>query len=95
MRHMMSATPEATTDNALYEQIGNVATADTAIDVFYCKVLSDYRINHFFDEIVMEEQAAKQKAFFTMAFGGPNDYTGEDLRKAHTRLVKMRLNNDQ
>ena len=43
----------------------------------------------------MKEQAAKQKAFFTMAFGGPNDYTGEDLRKAHTRLVKMRLNNDQ
>jgi len=92
---MMSATLEATTDNALYEQISGVATADTAIDVFYCKVLSDYRINHFFDEIVMEEQAAKQKAFFTMAFGGPNDYTGEDLRKAHTRLVKMRLNNDQ
>ena len=37
---MMSATPEATTDNALYEQIGDVATFDTAPDVFFRKVLS-------------------------------------------------------
>ena len=29
-----------------------------------------------------------------MAFGGPNNYTGEDMRKAHARLVKMGLNND-
>ena len=42
----------------------------------------------------MEEQAVKQKAFFTMAFGGPNNYTGADMRKAHARLVKMGLNND-
>jgi hemoglobin len=42
----------------------------------------------------MDAQAVKQKAFFTMAFGGPNNYTGTDLRNAHARLVKMGLNND-
>jgi hemoglobin len=26
----------------------------------------------------MAKQAAKQKAFLTMAFGGPNNYSGED-----------------
>jgi hypothetical protein len=33
----MRTTPEATTDNALYEQIGGVATFDTAPDVFFAK----------------------------------------------------------
>ncbi len=42
----------------------------------------------------MDQQAVKQKAFFTMAFGGPNNYTGGDMRKVHARLVKMGLNND-
>ncbi len=92
----MSSTPETTQNNALslYEKIGGAAAVDAAVDVFYRKVLSDYRINRFFDDIDMEEQAVKQKAFFTMAFGGPNNYTGEDMRKAHARLVKMGLNND-
>jgi len=27
-----------------------------------------------------------------MAFGGPNNYSGTDMRTAHARLVKMGLN---
>jgi hemoglobin len=55
-------------------------------------VLADYRINRFFDNSDMEKQAAKQKAFLTMAFGGPNNYSGTDMRNAHAHLVKMGLN---
>lgn len=40
----------------------------------------------------MEKQAAKQKAFLTMAFGGPHNYTGQDMRKGHAHLVKQGLN---
>lgn len=76
---------------SLYEQLGGEAAVNAAVDVFYRKVLSDYRINRFFDNSDMEVQVAKQKAFLTMAFGGPNNYTGKDLRSAHTRLVKMGL----
>jgi hemoglobin len=92
----MSENPETTPDTplTLFDKIGGEAAVDAAVDVFYRKVLSDYRINRFFDDIDMEAQAIKQKAFFTMAFGGPNNYTGEDMRKAHARLVKMGLNND-
>jgi hemoglobin len=43
----------------------------------------------------MERQAAKQKAFLTMAFGGPNDYSGKDMRTAHARFVKMGLGDSQ
>ncbi|MEI6542013.1 MAG: group 1 truncated hemoglobin [Methylococcales bacterium] len=91
----MSST-ETTPDKVLtlYERIGGAVAVDAAVDVFYRKVLADYRINRFFDDINMDKQAAKQKAFFTMAFGGPNTYTGKDLRNAHARLVKMGLGND-
>ena len=79
---------------SLYDRIGGAAAVEAAVDVFYDKVINDYRINRFFDGIDMNAQAVKQKAFFTMAFGGPNTYTGADLRTAHARLVKMGLGND-
>ncbi|MDD2739803.1 MAG: group 1 truncated hemoglobin [Methylomonas lenta] len=76
------------TSTSLYEQLGGEAAVDAAVDIFYRKVLSDYRINRFFDKSDMEKQAAKQKAFLTMAFGGPNNYTGTDMRQAHDHMVK-------
>ena len=76
----------------LYEQLGGEAAVNAAVDIFYRKVLSDFRINRFFDNSDIEKQAAKQKAFLTMAFGGPNNYTGTDMRTAHARFVKMGLN---
>ncbi len=76
----------------LYEKIGGDAAVNAAVDIFYRKVLSDDRINHFFEGVDMERQAAKQKAFLTMAFGGPNNYTGKDMREGHAHLVKNGLN---
>lgn len=77
---------------SLYERIGGEAAVNAAVELFYRKVLSDYRISRFFDDTDMDRQIAKQKAFFTMAFGGPNNYTGQDMRNAHARLVKMGMN---
>jgi hemoglobin len=76
----------------LYERIGGEAAVSAAVDIFYRKVLNDHRINRFFDNTDMDAQIAKQKAFFTMAFGGPNNYTGTDMRNAHAKLVKKGLN---
>lgn len=76
----------------LYEKIGGDAAVNAAVDVFYRKVLSDDRINHFFEGVDMENQAAKQKAFLTMAFGGPNNYSGKDMREGHAHLVERGLN---
>lgn len=78
-----------TQQNSLYERIGGDGAIDAAVDIFYRKVLSDDRISHFFDTVDMERQHVKQKAFLTMAFGGPNQYTGQDMRKAH---AAMKLN---
>ena len=76
----------------LFQNIGGEAAVDAAVDIFYRKVLSDNRISGFFDDIDMEKQAAKQKSFLTMAFGGPNNYTGSDMRNGHAHLVKRGLN---
>jgi hemoglobin len=65
---------------------------DAAVDIFYRKVLADDRINQFFDGIDMDRQAAKQKAFLTFAFGGPNNYSGKDMRDGHAHLVERGLN---
>ncbi|HSP77870.1 MAG TPA: group 1 truncated hemoglobin [Myxococcaceae bacterium] len=77
---------------SLYESIGGEAAMGAAVELFYRKVLSDERISHFFEDVDMERQAAKQKAFLTMVCGGPSAYTGKDMRKGHAHLVAKGLN---
>ena len=76
----------------LYEQLGGQPAVDAAVDSFYRKVLKDARIKHFFEGVDMDVQIGKQKAFLTMVFGGPANYSGKDMRAGHERLVKMGLN---
>ena len=71
---------------SVYERIGGDGAVNAAVDIFYRKVLADDRISEFFDTVDMEAQHAKQKAFLTMAFGGPNNYTGKDMREAHKHM---------
>jgi hemoglobin len=77
---------------SLYEKLGGEAAVNAAVDIFYRKVLSDDRISSFFEGVDMETQAAKQKAFLTMAFGGPHNYSGLDMRRGHAHLVERGLN---
>lgn len=77
---------------SLYEQLGGAAAIDAAVDIFYRKMLSDDRVARFFETTDMERQAAKQKAFLTMVFGGPSHYTGLDMKAAHAKLIPMGLN---
>jgi hemoglobin len=79
--------------STVYEQLGGEAAINAAVDVFYRRVLADKYISRFFDGVNMEMQANKQKAFLTMVTGGPNKYSGKDMREGHKHLVqKMGLN---
>lgn len=73
--------------DSLYARLGGEGAVDAAVDVFYRKVLADDGISRFFEAVDMDAQRAKQKAFLTMAFGGPARYSGKDLRTAHAKLV--------
>ncbi len=63
-------------DKTLYERIGGEDAVNAAVDIFYRKVLADDRISSYFEDVDMDRQAAKQKAFLTFALGGPNQYSG-------------------
>ncbi len=71
---------------SLYEQLGGKEAVNAAVEIFYTRVLADERIQHYFQGVDMIQQKGKQKAFLTVAFGGPAHYTGKDMRAAHAHL---------
>ena len=77
---------------SLYEEIGGEASIDAALDKFYPKLLGDARVSPLFAGIDMARLRTHARAFLTMAFGGPNGYTGRDLRAAHARARGQGLN---
>lgn len=78
--------------STLYEKLGGEPAMQAAVEVFYRKMLSDDRVSAFFDDVDMDGQLAKQKAFMTMVTGGPAEYTGKDMREGHAHLVERGLN---
>jgi hemoglobin len=60
--------------------------------MFYDRIMADETLAPFFADLDMDKQINKQIAFMTMAFGGPHEYEGRDLRNAHSRLVARGLN---
>ncbi|HEY7147138.1 MAG TPA: group 1 truncated hemoglobin [Streptosporangiaceae bacterium] len=76
-----------TMQSSLYDRIGGAPAVAAAAELFYRKALADQLLAGYFDDVDMDRQVAKQAAFLTMAFGGPNAYTGRDLRAAHAGLA--------
>lgn len=79
---------------SLYERIGGEAAVDAAVDIFYRKMLADERVSDYFDDVDMDRQVAQQKAFLTMALGGPNQYGGKDMCVGHAHLVRRGLSDE-
>jgi truncated hemoglobin YjbI len=75
-----------TTQTSLFDRLGGSPAMTAASELFYRKVLADPVLSPYFDDVDMDRQVAKQAAFLTMAMGGPNQYTGRDLRAAHAGL---------
>jgi hemoglobin len=88
---MSNEVAQADTRESLYERLGGEAAIDAAVEIFYQKLLADDQINGFFEGVDVERQAAKQRAFLTYAFGGPNRYTGRTMRAAHAKAVTAGL----
>ncbi len=76
---------------SLYERLGGEAAVEAAVVRFYDKIMNDPSLAGFFEHLDLGAQINKQIAFMKMAFGGPNTYTGRDLRTAHAKLVARGL----
>lgn len=48
--------------------------------------MADPVVNYFFANTDMDKQRKRQTQFITMAVGGPNNYEGEDMKKAHAKF---------
>ncbi|MCA9649968.1 MAG: group 1 truncated hemoglobin [Myxococcales bacterium] len=73
--------------SSLFERLGGEAAITKTVIEFYDRVMADETLSPFFDDVDIDRQANKMIAFVTMAFGGPHEYSGRDLRTAHARLV--------
>lgn len=67
----------------LYEKLGGEAAIAKVVDIFYEYVLADPTVNEFFKHTDMEKQRSHQAKFISFALGGPNQYSGKSMEKAH------------
>src|SRR5262245_404211 len=70
----------------LFERLGGSVSIDVAVERFYDRLLADPELAGFFGSVDMRRQRAHQKAFLSMALGGPRAYRGRGLAEAHAHL---------
>jgi len=63
-----------------------MGAVNAAVDIFYTKVLKVDLIKHFFKKIDMTTQAGKLKMFLAFAFGAPTQYSGKQMKEAHSYM---------
>ena len=68
---------------SLYEQIGGAETIDKLIGRFYQNVLADPLLMPFFENTSIEKLTNIQKAFFSVALGGPEPDEKISLYEVH------------
>lgn len=71
-------------EQTLYEKVGGSEGIEKVVDYFYEElVLQDPTVNHFFENTDMVKQRKHQAKFISFALGGPNQYSGNSMAKAH------------
>lgn len=71
-------------EQTLFERIGGEEAVAKVVDYFYEElVLKDETVNHFFKDTDMKKQRRHQTKFISYALGGPNQYSGASMAKAH------------
>ncbi|HWO96589.1 MAG TPA: group 1 truncated hemoglobin [Bacillus sp. (in: firmicutes)] len=71
-------------EQTLYEKVGGEEAIAKVVDYFYNElVLKDETVNQFFENTDMEKQRRHQTKFISFALGGPNQYSGKSMAKAH------------
>jgi len=71
---------------SLYERLGGKDAISAVVDEFAQNVLGDARINKKFARSDATRLVTNLKEFVCMATGGPCQYTGLDMKKAHKRM---------
>jgi hemoglobin len=76
-----------TTETSVYDLLGDDRRPmQSVMSDFYRRVLADDMLAPYFAGVDIDRQAGMLTEFLAMAFGGPHDYAGRDLRTAHAGL---------
>ncbi len=70
----------------LFDQIGGEAAIRAAVERFYQRVLADPMLAPFFKDANMPRLKVHQFAFLSQVLGGPRQYSGAAMSRAHARL---------
>ena len=71
---------------SLYERLGGAPSVAAVVDDFYVRVLADDTLAPVFVDIDLAHLRRHQARFIGYALGGPNQYTGRNMRRAHEGL---------
>jgi hemoglobin len=71
---------------SLFEQLGGAVAISAVVEDFYARVLADETLRPVFAEIDLDHLRRHQARFMSYALGGPNQYTGRNMRAAHAGL---------
>jgi hemoglobin len=58
----------------LYDKLGGEAAINAVVDRFYDVMVTDPRVNHFYQNINLTKLRCRQKQFITLVTGGPSNY---------------------
>lgn len=67
----------------LYVRLGGASSISAAVDRFYEKVWADPALMDYFEGIDRTRLQAHQRAFLMTVVGGPQVYSGREMREAH------------
>lgn len=73
----------ATEITSLYERVGGEEGIERLVNSFYERVLDDEELSGFFKNTHIDRLKKMQKEFFSVALGGPIEYSDMDLTRAH------------
>ncbi len=68
---------------SLYERVGGEDGIERLVNIFYSKVLADEKLAGFFSNTSIDRLKNMQKEFFSVALGGPIEYSDMDLSRSH------------
>lgn len=71
---------------SVFEQLGGETAIALAVDAFYDRMMADPSLAHYFDGMDLDNLRSHQRAFLTVALGGPEQYDGRSMRNAHSGL---------
>jgi hemoglobin len=80
------STPNLLTAPSLSEQLGGAPAITAVVDDFYARVLADDTLAPFFAGRDLDRLRGHQAPFISYALGGPNQYAGRSMRRAHEGL---------